>query len=200
MPRPSRWNEIVAAAGRLFQTQGFAATSLEDIASEVGMWKGSLYHYIESKEDLLLAVVRAPAEDLLRKVREVVGMDLPPAEKIRLIARSHGLVLEHDVVFASVYLQEIAGRQRDAEWAAKDREYVRAITGILVEGIERGDFAGSMNPRTAALALIGSLNWMTHWYRPDGPTPASAIADEICSNFLNGSLSRQRTPVVLPGS
>lgn len=200
MPRPSRWTEIVAAAGRLFQAKGFAATSLEDIASEVGMWKGSLYHYIESKEDLLFAVVREPADDLLRQVRDVVGLDLPPAEKIRLIARSHGSVLEHNFVFASVYLQEIAGRQRDVEWSAMDREYLRAVTGIVEEGIASGDFAGTLNARTATLSLIGSLNWMTHWYRPDGPIPASVIADEICSTFLNGSLSRQRASMALRGS
>ena len=60
--RPSRWNEIVDAAATLFREKGFVATSLEDIAREVGMYKGSLYHYIKSKEDLLFAVVREPAE------------------------------------------------------------------------------------------------------------------------------------------
>jgi AcrR family transcriptional regulator len=56
MPRPSRWNDVVDAAAKVFQEKGFAAASLEDIAVEVGMRKGSLYHYINSKEDLLFAV------------------------------------------------------------------------------------------------------------------------------------------------
>ena len=71
MPRPSRWNEIVEAAAEAFRTNGFAATSLEDIASAVGIWKGSLYHYINSKEDLLFAVVRGPAEEILKQIQEL---------------------------------------------------------------------------------------------------------------------------------
>ena len=84
MARPSRWNEIVDAAATLFREKGFVATSLEDIAREVGMYKGSLYHYIKSKEDLLFAVVREPAERILADVRELeqprpaaVGEDPP---------------------------------------------------------------------------------------------------------------------------
>ena len=87
--RPSRWNEIVDAAATLFREKGFVATSLEDIAREVGMYKGSLYHYIKSKEDLLFAVVREPADQILADVRELASQDLPPSEKIRRITRSH---------------------------------------------------------------------------------------------------------------
>ena len=112
MPRPSRWNDIVEAAAEAFRTKGFAATSLEDIASAVGIWKGSLYHYIDTKEDLLFAVVREPAEEILVGLRELSQMDLPPTEKIRRATRSHLKVLETNFVYASVYLQEIAGRRR----------------------------------------------------------------------------------------
>ena len=194
MPRPSRWNEIVESAARIFQEKGFASTSLEDIATEVGMWKGSLYHYINSKEDLLFAVVREPADKVLKQLREIAGLDLPPSEQIRLVAQSHGAVLEDNFVYASVYLQEIAGRHRDPEWSSMDREYVREISAIIERGIERGEFSNTLNPRTATLSLIGALNWMTHWYRPDGPLSASAIAEQICATFLNGIVSR-RNPI-----
>ena len=83
MPRPSRWPDIVEAAAHAFRERGFAATSLEDIATEVGIWKGSLYHYIDSKEDLLFAVVRGPADRILDDLRLLANLDLPPAEKIR---------------------------------------------------------------------------------------------------------------------
>lgn len=190
MPRPSRWNEIVEAAGKIFQEKGFAATSLEDIATAVGMWKGSLYHYIDSKEELLLAVVSEPAERILTEVRAVSRLDLPPAEKLRLVTQAHGHVLDTTFVFASVYLQEVAGRNRSAEWAARDREYVQLITGIIEEGIARGDISAQLDPRTATYALVGALNWVTRWYNPDGPLTAGKIADQICTTYLNGLLTR----------
>ena len=191
MPRPSRWNDIVEAAAEIFREKGFAAASLEDIASEVGMWKGSLYHYIDSKEDLLFAVVKEPAERILDEVQQIVQLDLPASEKLRQAALTHARILDETFVYASVYLQEIAGRQRYSEWAERDRLYLRALTTIIEEGIDEGDFASGVPPRTATLAFIGALNWMTHWYKPGGPLPASTIAEQICSLFLNGAITRR---------
>ena len=194
MPRPSRWSEIVEAAATLFQEQGFASTSLEDIAAAVGMWKGSLYHYIDSKEELLLAVVQEPADQLLNDLHQIAALDLPPAEKLRMVTQAHGRVLETTFVYASVYLQEVAGRRRSAEWSARDREYVQLISDIMHEGIERGDFSTQLDPRTATFALVGALNWVTRWYRPDGPLTAGKIAEQICNTFLNGVISRSAAP------
>lgn len=195
MPRPSRWHDIVEAAAKVFQEKGFAAASLEDIAAEVGMWKGSLYHYIDSKEELLLAVVKEPAEHILNDLRHVSALDLPPAEKIRLVAKAHGHVLETTFVYASVYLQEVAGRKRSTEWAARDREYVQLITRMIEEGIDRGDFSPQIDPRTATFTLIGALNWVTRWYKPEGALTAGKIAEQICTNFLNGVITRSaQTP------
>jgi TetR/AcrR family transcriptional regulator, cholesterol catabolism regulator len=185
MPRPSRWNDIVEAAAKVFQEKGFAGASLEDIATEVGMWKGSLYHYIDSKEELLLAVVQEPAEHLLNDLREVVA-----TEKLRRVAQAHGHVLDTTFVYTSVYLQEVAGRRRSSEWAARDREYVELITTIIEQGIQRGDFSSQLDARTSTFALLGALNWVTRWYKPDGPLSAGKIAEQICSTFLTGLITR----------
>jgi AcrR family transcriptional regulator len=192
MPRPSRLNDVVAAAARLFQEKGYDATSLEDIAGEVGLWKGSIYHYIDSKEELLFAVVREPAVRILEQVREIARLDLPATERIRRVARSHAETLEATFVYASVYLQEIAGRQRSAEWAAMDREYVDTISTMFRSGIDDGEFSPYLHPRTATLTLVGALNWMTHWYRPGGAMSANVIADQICTTFLEGAIRRTR--------
>jgi TetR/AcrR family transcriptional regulator, cholesterol catabolism regulator len=195
MPRPSRWTDIVEAAAKLFQEKGFAATSLEDIATEVDMWKGSLYHYIDSKEELLLAVVREPAEHILNDLRLVSTLDLPAAEKLRMVAKAHGHVLETTFVYASVYLQEVAGRRRSSEWAAADREYVMLITKIIEDGVARGDFTPQVDARTSTYALVGALNWITRWYRPGGALTAGQISDEICTIFLTGLISRSSAPM-----
>ena len=194
MPRPSRWNDVVEAAGKVFQEKGFAAASLEDIASELGMWKGSLYHYINSKEDLLFAVVREPAERILGELQRIASLDLPPSEKLRQAALTHARVLDETFVYSSVYLREIAGNQRFEEWSTRDREYRRLLTSIVTDGIERGDFSPDLHAGTVTLAFIGSLNWMTHWYRPGGALPAALIADQICSVYLNGLITRSARP------
>lgn len=190
MGRPTRWNEIVDAAATLFHQKGFVATSLADIAGEVGMYKGSLYHYITSKEDLLTAVVRDPADQILADVRDLAGQDVSSSEKVRRLTRSLLRVLEGNFTRCAVYLDEVAGRHRSDEWAAMDREYVQAVVGIVEDGQRRGEFSRLLDPRTTTLALIGSLHWLTRWYQPGGELTGAEIADRLCDSILVGLLTR----------
>lgn len=194
MPRPSRYDEIVHAAATLFGEKGYHACSLEDIAAEVGIWKGSIYHYIDAKEDLLLAVVRVPADRILESLRATAAADLPPTEKIRAIITNHVEVLDETFVHAAVYLQEIAGRHRDEEWAAMDREYVRTIEQIVSDGIADGSFDPGTDPRIATFSLVGSLNWLIRWYKPGGDMKPAELASKISSLTLTGLISRTARP------
>ena len=99
-------------------------------------------------------------------------------------------MLEENFTYCSVYLDEVAGRHRSDEWSAMDREYVQAVMGVIQEGQQRGEFGRQVDPRTTTLALIGSLNWLTHWYHPEGELKGAEIADRFCDIFLVGLLSR----------
>lgn len=190
MPRPSRWEDVVAAAAKVFSEKGFGGSSLEDVAREVGMLKGSLYNYISSKEDLLFAVVTPPARRLLDQARQLSETDLPASEKLRRLTRTHVEIIHEYFPYVNVYVHEIVGRQVSEEWSEMDREYLRLLEGILAEGEKQGLFSPGLPRHVAALSLVGALNWMTRWYRPGDPAAAQAIADQITDVFLSGLLAR----------
>lgn len=198
MPRPSRWNDVVEAAAVVFRQRGYHATRLEDIAEELGMQKGSLYNYIDSKEELLLAVVTVPAAQLLESLSTLSESDLPASEKIRLVARSHARVVEDYLPYVAVYVQEIAGQDHSPEWRERDRAYVRQLSAIIDEGRQSGLFDSATAPVISSMALIGALNWMTRWYEPGGELSAEEIADRIASGFLAGMLVRGRASASAP--
>lgn len=191
MPRPSRWDDVVAAAAKVFRARGFAAASLDEIAGNLGMSKGSLYNYVSSKEELLEAVVGPPAEEMLTTLRSLAQTDLPASEKLRRVTRIHVSVLERTYDFAAVYLHEVAGRGLGDEWASKDHEYVSLIEDILRSGVDEGLFAPDTNILISAMALIGALNWLTRWWQVEGPISGSTIADRISDMFLAGLLTRE---------
>lgn len=191
MPRPSRWDDVVAAAARVFSEKGFGGASLEDVATEVGMLKGSLYNYIKSKEDLLFAVVRPDAEELLTRARGLTQADLPASEKLRQIAGVHVEIIDRHLPYVSVYVQEIAGKGISQEWTEMDREYMALVEQIFSDGMAAGVFDAHLDPRIAARTLIGSLNWMTRWYEPGGPAHARAISGQVADVFLSGVLVRR---------
>jgi AcrR family transcriptional regulator len=190
MPRPSRWNDVVEAAAYVFKERGYDGTRLEDIADALGMQKGSLYNYITSKEELLLAVVRPPADRLLGALTDLSTTDLPASEKIRGVARAHAQVLDEYFPYVAVYVSEIAGQDRSEEWKQMDRTYVRLLSDIIQQGQDTGQFSRSSSSRVTAMALIGALNWMTRWYEHGGPRSAEEIADQIATSFLAGLISR----------
>lgn len=186
MPRPSRWDDVVDAAARIFGEKGYAGASLEDVAEEVGMLKGSLYNYISSKEELLLAVVRSPANQLLSRAEAIRTSRVPASEKFRQIAENHVRTIDSHLDYVRVYVQEFAGRHEGGEWSELDRAYIKHIEAIILEGIEQGAFEPATDPRTAALALTGALNWMTRWYHPGSMVQAKAIANQMSDVFLAG--------------
>jgi len=190
LPRPSRRAEVTAAAAKVFRDKGYHAATLEDIADEVGMLKGSLYTYIATKEDLLFAVVRPPADRLLREARALAASPAPAPDRVLSLAQNHIDVLQDHFVYASVYIHEIAGLGRFPEWAAMDHEYVRLVRSILRDGTAEGSLDPRLDLRTAPHILIGSLNWMTRWWDPTGPEPGSTLAARIAGTFLDGCRSR----------
>jgi hypothetical protein len=102
----------------------------------------------------------------------------------------HVGVLAENFVCAAVYVHEIAGMGRYPEWAAMDREYVHLVRAVLAAGVAEGTLRPDLDVRTAGHALIGSLNWLTRWWDPDGPVSADAMADRITGTFLDGSRAR----------
>src|SRR5215831_7026155 len=89
-PPRDRGEEVYAAALRLFTEKGYHATSMQDIAAAVGLYKGSLYHYIGGKEDLLVQVFERAMDGLLAEVERIVAdSSFKPSAQLRLVIRAH---------------------------------------------------------------------------------------------------------------
>src|SRR5689334_23958173 len=87
---PQRAEEVYAAALRLFREKGYHATSMQDIAAAVGLYKGSLYHYIGGKEDLLVQVFeRAMGTLIVDAERVAADPDLSPTVQLRRVVALH---------------------------------------------------------------------------------------------------------------
>ena len=84
-----RKQKIIDTAASLFHRNGYASTSLDDVAGELGISKAALYHYVGSKDELLSIIYTQAFENVFKDTYEISGLDLPPDEKLRLIIRNH---------------------------------------------------------------------------------------------------------------
>jgi TetR/AcrR family transcriptional regulator, cholesterol catabolism regulator len=183
----SRRDSLLAKAAQLFREKGYHATTMKDIAAELEILPGSLYHHIDSKESLLLEIMRRGIEVLLERVRPVAASDLPPDLKLREVIRIHIVsIAEHPDVL-SVFLHELKSLprgQRGEQMQLRD-EYDRLLSAILEEGIARKLFR-PVRPRVITFAILGMLNWLYAWYRPDGSLSPEEIAQEYYALIWQG--------------
>ena len=183
----SRRDELLAKAARLFRQKGYHATTMKDIAAELQILPGSLYHHIESKESLLLEIMQRGIEVLLDRVRPIVESDLSPERKLQQVVRTHIQSIAEYPDVLTVFLHEFKAvpEGRRDEHAQLREEYDRLLSRIIEEGIERGMFR-PFRPRLATFAILGMVNWLYAWFRPNGGLSPEYIADEYISLIFRG--------------
>ena|SRR5437868_4272881 len=181
----TRREELTRIAARLFAERGYQGTSLADLAGELGIQKPSLYHHIESKEDLLWEVASDGAE-AFHAALDGVPADAPAAERIRLALQAHLAVVAQQLDVATVFVREwryLEGERR-ARFLAERRRYEERVRDLFRDGVERSELRTDLDISTAALLFLSAANWAYTWLRADAET--DALADRLFAVLLDG--------------
>ena len=180
-----REKAIRAAALRIFRQKGYHAASMRDIADAVGLYKGSLYYYISSKEELLVRLFEGRAEQVLGEIDGVASGPGTASERLRAVVRAYVLGVLKNLDSVHVYLREeqalppAALKKVHVEQRAMRDHFER----VIGEGMRQGEFVGG-DQKLAALALLGMCTWVHRWYRPRGRLAAPAIADDFAERAV----------------
>lgn len=166
---------VQQTALRLIARHGFAAVSMRQIASEVGVQAGALYNYTPDKQSLLFALMREHMVDLLSALKQekLTGDALGQLEAFtRFHIRFH--LPRADEVFVSYMELRNLDATNFAEIEQMRRTYEDALEAILRQGEAEGVFA-VQDTRIATMAIIAMLTGLSNWYREDGRLPMTAI-------------------------
>jgi len=186
----NKHERIFAEAVRIFREKGYHATSMRNIADAVGLQKGSLYHYIPSKEALLFKIFERSSGALTQQLEAISASRDSPPDKLRRAIESHLIALCDQLDIYTVYLSERRAltNRYHAKVRAEGEKHARLIEQILQEGIAHRDFR-VMDTKMVALAILGMCNWLYQWYAPDGRLTPRQIA-AIFSEVVIGGLTR----------
>jgi AcrR family transcriptional regulator len=184
----SRRDQIYEVAGALFSERGYHATSMRDLASQLGMQGGSLYAHISGKEELLVELVNQAAAQFDAALMPLRSADLSPEEKLREAMRRHIEVVANNLESATVFFHEWKHLSPDAYGKVTAwRDTIDALYRDLVrEGIDRGVFRADLDVKMTAYLLLSAVNWTYTWYRPGGSLSAAQIADTFAAMLLDG--------------
>jgi AcrR family transcriptional regulator len=182
-----RIRQIVNEAAKLFDQVGYHSANMEMVAKATNLRKPTLYHYIKSKEEILLRIHQILIDDLGAKHAERVAAGLGREDLLlgiitdilTAIAENRGYVrafLEHYRELDPAIRQQISGKRQ---------AYFKCITDLVEDGVASGDYF-SDDVTLSSLFLLGQVNWAYQWYVP-GSSPAPAIiARKMLDTFLYG--------------
>jgi len=201
--RDEKREAVLRTAVQLFLDHGYHRVTLNEVAERLNITKPALYNYFRGKDEILFECWSMGAElvdSVIAGINAEGGSGLARLRKLvhayaGLMATDFGASLVRfdlrDLAEKNAALARVAKQRIDATF----RKYISA--GIADGSIKRCD------PKLAAFAIAGSLNWIGHWYRRDGELSPSAIADEFTERLTEGlatSPARQRMSKETPNA
>jgi AcrR family transcriptional regulator len=164
--RSEKHEKIIRAAARMFAQKGFFNTSIAEIAAEAGVGKGTIYEYVSSKDDLFFSVFEWISENSWAQAR--IGLSAlsgTASEKIRTIGRSvieqWNSMEEYYALMMEFWCATTSSQLRDRFKDVFDhmyKEFRALVSGLIIEGIERGEFRSDIDPEAMAAALVGTFD------------------------------------------
>lgn len=182
-----RRDELLAKAAELFQKKGYHATTMKDIAAELQILPGSLYHHIDSKQSLLQEIMGRGIEALLQQVRPVVLSQKSATEKLKTIIAINIQAIAEQPAVLTVFLHEMKSlpmAKRGEQIKLRD-EYNHLVKQVIEEGIQSGEFR-PIHANMTTFAIFGMVNWLYTWYRPTGSLTPTQITDQFVTLIMHG--------------
>lgn len=180
-PRRNRDSEILDAAITVFSQRGYSGASLQEIAERVGILKGSLYHYIDSKESLLFRILEENHHKASEIQQEVDALRLPTEEKfVAYITRLSTWYLTN-LERTSLYQNE--WRFLEGDFGRKVKAYQRSFTGylraIVDAAVDEGLAAPDLDTDLVTKFVLSAIDSVPSWYRVTPPRRIDDVADSI---------------------
>jgi AcrR family transcriptional regulator len=157
---------VLNAAVRLFNEQGYDATSMFDIAESLGITKSSVYHHISGKEQLLQMAMDRALDGLFEAADEVRALDAPAIERLERLIRSSVLVLAERLEFVTLLLRVRGNTEVEQRAVARRRIFDAQVTELVKQAQAEGGVRPDVDPAIAARLLFGMVNSLTEWYSP----------------------------------
>jgi TetR/AcrR family transcriptional regulator, cholesterol catabolism regulator len=182
----ARRREVMAAATAVFSECGYRAASMSDIAAKLGMGKASLYHYVASKEEVLIELY----EDVLREnviaARRIASSERTAADALaELIADRVAYTCRNQELLRVFFEEEaeLPARQQSRLISVR-HEYEQTLLEMVAHGEADGEFTLATTPQIFVNTVLGAANWTYKWYQPQGPLSPEQLGSQMANILL----------------
>src|SRR4030042_4986240 len=156
-------SQILESAARIFSLKGFEKATMEDVSDELYMTKGSLYHYIKSKEDMLFQCHMKALEIGNKGLEEILNSDFLPKMKLYKAIIRHVELITKEFVVGSLRQQELLLPKHMYEKVIKERDKFEKIFTEIFEDAVKELHLNKGNLKIRAYTILGAINWIPRW-------------------------------------
>jgi len=182
---------VLLRAIELFNKQGYDATSMGDLARELGFTKSAIYHHVPSKSHLLEEALDEALDELT--VAVALAVEGGPAteglsayERLRTVLRRSVEVLVAHQPAVTLLLRVRGNSEPELAALRRRREIDARLTALVRAAVDEGALRADLPPDLVSRLLFGMVNSLVEWYRPDGEVDADLLADTITTLAFDG--------------
>ncbi|HMN71794.1 MAG TPA: TetR/AcrR family transcriptional regulator [Rhodoblastus sp.] len=184
---------ILKKAARLFATHGYERTSIGDLVRACDLSRGAIYHYFESKEAILFAMMDSLVRGLLESLTEAAAQEGEPLERLQRIIVAFVESNARSPDEQTILLNDLGALSRAEQKQIHAIE--KQVVDLVADAIAAADTRGLVTPRTRkvyTMMLFGMINYTYTWYDAKGPVKPRELADMATDLFFNGFLQEKR--------
>lgn len=178
---------IIETASRLFREKGFSATSMRDLAEQVGVEAASLYNHIQSKSELLQEICFRVANQFITNLEAIENSDEPSLHKLESIIRFHiRMMLDQ---YENVYISDHEWRHLPEPYLSnflnQRRSYRKRLGTLIENGIQKGEMK-NIEPYVAVLTILSAISGLESWQRSRKSIPEETMEDNMVKYLIEG--------------
>ncbi len=181
-------DSLLEVAVRVYTERGFDGTSMGDLATAAGLSKSTLYHHVESKEQLLRLALERAVEPLFAVVDEPGAREGRAIDRLEYVVRREVHVLVERLPYVTLLLR-VRGNSATERWALEQRRrFDHLVAGLVTQAAAEGDVRLDVDPGLVARLLFGMINSLAEWYDPDAGAALDAgpLADAVVRLAFDG--------------
>lgn len=183
----SKRDKILQHAAILFTEQGFAGSSMRELALRVGVEPSTLYSHISGKDELLREICFACAKRFTDGMLAILEQCSSPKKQLEALIDLHIDIAISDLSSITVFNDEWKHLDTEhlIEFKALRRDYEQKFTGILQSGVDAGEFR-NMDVQIQMYSILSAIRWIHYWYKPSKAVKPQQIKQEIKGLILHG--------------
>jgi AcrR family transcriptional regulator len=179
-------DSLLDAAVALFNERGYEATSVDEVATRLGVTKSAIYHHVPSKVELLRLALDRALDALFAVTSETGATTGPAIDRLEYVVRGSVRVLAAELPFVTLLLRLRGNTEIERTALQRRREFDRIVTGLVRAAGHEGDVRADVDPAVISRLLFGTVNSLAEWYRPGGDLSADDLADAVVTITFSG--------------